>query len=905
VPGAQAQTLDRVEITGSSIKRIESETALPVQFVSKADIARSGAQTVSELIQNLPAIQGFTQATQAVGGGGAGFSGASIHNIGETRTLVLLNGRRVATWAGQTLTGYGSAIDLNSIPLSAVDRVELLTDGASALYGTDAIAGVINFILKKNLTTGEAAIVHSVPKGGVGQNTIVSLTKGFGDLDSDGYNAMVALSFEKQKKIKSTDRSFSKTGVIPFTKDGQRYVFFNGSIRGAPANFEIYNDMGTNDGGDDDYDVLGNPYLTANGTCPPVHVLRGGACRYDYATTIEILPESQRESLFGTFSKKLGQHTLSADVALNRFSLISRIAPPPVDMQIATGSALYNRYMTGAGALDPTAPPNSELYAYWRGVDVGPRTTKDTTTAAHLAVTLSGTLDAWDYSAALTHSTNKWTERHMSGWLMQNEQNAAIANGSFDPFLAPGQQSAAGVAALSGMQHVGVFKTQTSTLDAIEVRGSREIFKLDSGSVQLGTGIDMRREHVAYTPSEIAKGIVNNIAGDSSQEVPYDVSRTIWGAYAEMLVPLAKSFELTGVLRHDHYGDFGNTDNFKLAARYQPAREVLVRGSLGTGYRAPSVPQTSAGRQLYGVTGNTYGCPTAALTALQASDPATVCRPAGSQYDQLASGNSDLKPEKSRQWSLGLRLEPEKWLTAGVDLWGVDIEDRIGQLSEEVVMANPAAYLKNFATNVDPGTGRHYVSLYLPNENLGKERYFGADIDGKVSFGTPIGKGSVGLQWTHLFKYHYQRIKDGEWYSNLGMYNDGSVTFRNIFKLTGYLTTGALENSLTLNYKPSYLDQPCVGDPNQCGLVRVVRADGSIGATVDMVDHRVASYTTIDWQGKYEATKALSLTMGVINLFDRDPPLSIKTSGGHQLGYDNRYTDARGRTIYGRLAYKF
>jgi len=387
--------------------------------------------------------------------------------------------------------------------------------------------------------------------------------------------------------------------------------------------------------------------------------------------------------------------------------------------------------------------------------------------------------------------------------------------------------------------------------------------------------------------------------------VPYDVSRTIWGAYAEMLVPLAKSFELTGALRHDHYGDFGNTDNFKLAARYQPAREVLVRGSLGTGYRAPSVPQTSAGRQLYGVTGNTYGCPTAALTALQASDPATVCRPAGSQYDQLASGNSDLKPEKSRQWSLGLRLEPEKWLTAGVDLWGVDIEDRIGQLSEEVVMANPAAYLKNFATNVDPGTGRHYVSLYLPNENLGKERYFGADIDGKVSFGTPIGKGSVGLQWTHLFKYHYQRIKDGEWYSNLGMYNDGSVTFRNIFKLTGYLTTGALENSLTLNYKPSYLDQPCVGDPNQCGLVRVVRADGSIGATVDMVDHRVASYTTIDWQGKYEATKALSLTMGVINLFDRDPPLSIKTSGGHQLGYDNRYTDARGRTIYGRLAYKF
>lgn len=894
--GAQAQSLERVEITGSSIKRIDSETALPVQTVTKAEIARSGAQTVAELIQNLPAVQGFTQVSEAVGGGGAGFSGASLHGVGDSRTLVLLNGRRVATWAGQTLTGQGAAIDLNSIPLAAVERIELLTDGASALYGTDAIAGVINFILKRDLTTGEASLLQSVPKGGVGKNSVLSVTKGFGDLSADGFNALMAVSAEKQSAIRATDRNFSRTGVIPFTKDGQRYVFFNGSFRAAPANYEVYDATSG-------HDVLGNPYLTANGSCPPNHVERSGTCRYDYGSQVDLQPESRRESFFGSLATKLDRHTLTADLALNRFSLISRIAQAPVDIQIPTGSPLYNKYMTGGTALDPSAPANSDLYAYWRGVDSGPRTTKDTTDAGHLALTLTGTLDDWDYTTAFTHSSNRWVESHVGGWLMQREQDAAIASGAFDPFLMPGQQSASGNAAIAGMQHFGTFKTQTSTLDALELRGSRELFKLDGGAAQMGTGVDLRRERVKYNPSDIARGIGNNIAGDSSQEQPYDVSRTIWGAYAELLLPLAKTVEVTGALRHDQYSDFGRTDNFKLAARYQPSKEFLLRSSFGTGFRAPSVPQVAAGRQLYGVTANGYTCSAAALAAQQAIDPTTVCRPDGSQYDLIASGNRDLKPEKSSQWSLGMRAEPDKWLSAGVDFWSVYVRDRISQLAEDAVAADPTKYLKNYTTFIDPGTGRHYLAYYLPNENLGDERYFGADFDTKVGVNTPLGKTTFTLQWTHLFRYDYQRIKGGEWYSNLNAFNDTKVTFRNQIRLIGNLVSGQFENTLIVNYKPGYRDQACtVAD---CGQVSIVNADGSIGSTVDMTDRRVASYTTLDWQLKYEATKQLNVTLGVINLFDRDPPLSIKTTGGHQLGYDNRYADARGRTLYGRLTLRF
>ena len=163
---AKAQVApQRVEVTGSAIKRVDAEGALPVQIIRREEIERSGATSVTDLIQRLPTMQGATTESASVGGGGGGFSGASVHNIGETRTLVLLNGRRLAQFGGQTLTGFGAAIDLNTLPLSAIERVEVLADGASALYGSDAIAGVVNFITRRNSTMGDISVGYSDPRG--------------------------------------------------------------------------------------------------------------------------------------------------------------------------------------------------------------------------------------------------------------------------------------------------------------------------------------------------------------------------------------------------------------------------------------------------------------------------------------------------------------------------------------------------------------------------------------------------------------------------------------------------------------------------------------------------------------------------------------------------------------------
>ena len=897
---AQDQT-QRIEITGSAIKRIAAETALPIQVLTRADIDRSGVQSVTELIQNLPSMQGFSQSSSSVGGGGGGYSDASIHSIGGTRTLVLLNGHRLATWAGQTLTGSGSGIDLNGIPLAAVERVEVLTDGASAIYGTDAIAGVVNFILRKDLQSGEISANVVVPHGNVGKNYVLSASKGWGNLDSDGYNVMFSLAYDKQEQMKATDRSFAKTGVIPFTNDGTNYVFFNGSVRAVPANYEIVDHatQGTV------RDLIGNPYYNANNKCPTGHVYRGGFCRFDYTATIEILPQSERTAVFGSFSKKLNKdHTFGLNLAVSDFSLTSRIAPPPVDILIPTDSAVYNKYMPGGtNVLDATSVWGDDLYAYWRGVDVGNRTTKDHTTAVHLTASLSGIIADWDYNAAFTHSENKWEESYLGGWLMQNQQDAALASAAFDPFLEPGKQSAAGKTALAGMQFYGKYKSEKSTLNALELRGSKGLFALAGGQAQLGAGIDLRRESVKYSPSDLAMGQGNNIAGDSASERPFDVSRNIWGAYLELVAPIAKNFELDGALRHDRYGDFGSADNAKLSAKFSPVKEFLIRGSFGTGFRAPSVPQVSAGLQQYGVTGNTYNCPAAALAAMQQIDPLAACRPDGSQYDVFASGNKSLKPEKSQQFALGFRFEPTSWVSMGADFWHVEIRDRISQLTEGTVMNNSASYLKNFRVFIDPGTKKHYVALYVPNENLGKERYSGVDLDGKMLFNTPIGKLTSALQWTHIFSYNYQRIKDGPWFSNLSVYNDSSVTFKNIIRWTNSLKVGNFDNTLAANYKSGYLDQPCTRA--DCGLVRIVNSDGSVGGTKDMTTHRVDSYLTFDIQTKYLFNKSTTLTAGILNVANTDPPLTLKTEGGHQLGYDNRYTDPRGRTFYLNASYKF
>ena len=875
---SEPQKVERVEITGSAIKRIESETALPIMVMTKKDIERTGATSVTELIQKLPSMQGFTEASTSVGGGGGGLSSASLRGLGSQRTLVLLNGRRMADYAGQTLTGAGQGIDLNLLPLSAIERVEILTDGASTLYGTDAIAGVVNFITKSTYTGIDVAASYFSPQKSGSKEMTISATAGFGNLQKDGYNVLLALTHNDREQLRADQRDFSRTGIISFQHNGQTYDFFNGSSRSIPGNIIPTSER--------DAEALGarNPYFMVNGKCPDRHVAIGKVCYFDYASTLEIYPEQTRTSGMANFTKRLNaNHTLFGELLYSESKLVSRIAAPPVDIPIGTNSPFYS--------VPASLGYQDNVTVRWRMWDAANRTTQDVGKATHFAFGSKGNMAGWDYNAALTHSQNKWTETYVAGWLKSNELLAALTAGTLNPFVEPGKQSAAGLATIAGAVYNGVYKSADTGLTMLDLKASRELFNAPGGAAMVAVGADYRRESNSYSPSDIAQAKGNVIAGDSAEERPYDLSRNSWGAFAEVAVPVTKSFELTGALRHDRYSDIGGTTNYKLAGRWQPTKQIMVRGSVGSGFKAPSIAQASSINQLYGVTGGSYSCPFAAADAL-----AKFCVPGSTQYNVFAEGTPSLKPEKSQQFNLGIRLEPSPMASIGLDYWAINLKDRIGQLDESVIFGNPVTYRHLYTTYTDPTSGATNLAILLKNENLGEQKTSGLDLDVALRFKTGLGTWTSQALATYLIKNQYQRERNGAYFTDVGNFNDGAVSFRFVGRWINTLEYGKWTHSATVNYKSGYGDQFHSAD--DCFI-----SDAN-GDCVD-IRRQVGSYTTIDWQTVYQHNKNLRLSLGVLNLLDQDPPLSVKVVGGHQLGYDNRYTDPRGRTFYGRLAYTF
>lgn len=888
-PGAFAQTADapeaqRIEITGSAVRRIQAEGSLPVQVINRDQIERSGATSVADLIQSLPALQGFTNEGASVGGGGTGFSGASVHNLGETRTLVLLNGRRLATFAGQVLTGALAGIDLNTIPLAAVERIEVLTDGASSLYGADAIGGVVNFITKKNSTEGVAALGYSSPQKG-GKERRVSLSKGFGNLDTDGFNVLVGANFEKRSTLASVDREFARTGVINFELNGRNVSFFNGSPRGIPGN------VTHTDG------YLVSPYFAENGTCPEGHVplLEGPttpACYYDYVQQLEILPERERAALMTTASFKLGRdHTAFAEVLLSTTKNVNRIAPPPGELLVGPDSPFWSSVLlVDPGATDPAVVP-------YRAADAGKRTQEDKTEARHLVLGLEGALAGWDYNTSITHSVNDQASSLLGGYVKLNAFFAALDSGLVNPFVLPGNQSPEAQAAIDNAKILGFWEGGKSTLDVIQVRGSRPLMALGGGDLAMATGVSWSREKFQKSASDIARGVGDVRFGDTAAIVPYSADRKNVGVFAELVAPLTKELEVTGSVRYDNYSDFGNANTAKLSARFQPTKTLLLRGSFGTGFKAPTVPQVNATRQEFGVTGGNYTCG-ADLAAIAASLGAE-CPVGNVQYNVQAGGNPNLQPEKSRQWTVGVAFEPTPEVSITADLWEVRLKNTIGQIDEGTVFGDPNRWRSQFTTYTDPGTGQTLIALLADNQNLGEARESGIDLSVRGRANLGFARLTSTLAASYWLKSEYQFEPGGEFFTSLGKFGpDGNVVFRWQGSFVNTLEYGNWAHTLTANFKSGYRDQVYSA------------ADFAVFDPVTFEPFayvgEVNKYFSFDWQSQWKATKDLTLTAGVLNLFDRNPPRSLKSAGGgQQIGYDDRYYDPRGRTWYVNAEMKF
>ncbi|MED5598811.1 TonB-dependent receptor [Janthinobacterium sp. P210006] len=879
------EAIQKVEITGSSIKRIAVEGALPVQRLSQEAIAKSGATSVADLIQALPAMQGFTIGAVAAGSNSGGNTSASLHGIGETYTLVLLNGRRIAP------QGSGTTVNLNAIPMSAVERVEILTDGASALYGSDAIAGVVNFILKKNQqgATLEATYGGPEDKGGNAWNT--SVTYGFGDLEEDRFNVLISYRHDEQSKLKATDRKFADSSYLKFARNGKNYIWDRTSTSAAPAGATVaYNTK-------DSASTAFTPYyLQNNKTCPDGFDLTTSnprACGFDTGSTVEIVPQSKRDSLFTKATYKLNDNLNAfAEVAYSRFDLTARIAANPIPISIAKDSALYNTYVSPYLTPAQRADVKS-VTANYRTTDFGLRASNTITETKHMVVGVEGELGAWNFESGLTWSQNAIDERYTGGYAKNQAFKDMIANPEFNPFAS--KQSAAIQSQIAGAQFVGSIRTASTTMRGVDTHGSRELFDLPGGKASLGIGGDYRTYRYEQSPD--SNGTSKDIYNFNTSPA-YDLSRDTYGAFVELLAPLTKSFEMTVGGRYDAVkaiddkltnktvGKKDSANTYKVSARWQPVQTVLIRGSYGTGFKAPSMLDLAQPLVAAGFTAKKFDCPY----------PGTqLCRAEATQYNAMSQGNPDLQSEKSKQFTLGFRVEPSAAFSFGADLWDVKLRNAVSEITEEQAFADPVKYATSFTQYIEPSTGNAYYAFKKLSVNIGKKEYRGIDWDLSANHKFDFGKLTAQLSGTHMLHANYTKAgSDNVYTSNMNFFGDtNEVTFRNLMKLTTTLDTGRLSNTVTVNYRNGYTDAAAT-------VYDVAAKKEEKGFRL-----QVPSYTTFDWQARFAFDKQTTIRAGIKNLFDRAPPLSLRSSSGHQIGFDPRYADPMMRSFYITGNYKF
>jgi iron complex outermembrane receptor protein len=839
----QAQQLEKVEITGSAIKRIDAESALPVTVITKEEIRRSGATTAADLINNM-VVGGAGGYSVTLGVGDSarpGFSGVSMRGLGPDRTLILLNGRRMAVYAFD-----GGGVDVNAIPISALERVEILRDGASAIYGSDAIAGVINFITRKDYRGFEVSAGYEVPKATGGTLKQTTLTGGFGDLATNGYNVLAMIDAQKFDGIRSKDRSYAATGIRP------DLGFSKTSGNTFPANaFSLATDA-----------AMVNPSLPGcNPTGGSYNLGSSVLCRYDYSSAININPASERIGGMARGTLQIGaDHQLFAELTYQRNKIDSVSSETP---SVTTGKDVY--VLPASSQFNPFG---EDVYLAWRIKEAGHRTDQAVSDQSRALVGAEGVLFGWDYKTAFGYAESKADDKYTDGWLDDGRLRTALASGEVNPF---GQSTAAGLSLIKAAKILETVRTSKSSATNFDINGSHEIAQLPGGPASIGVGYEYRSEKFGDNPSPVLSS--GNIVGGGGDQQAVNKSRNINSVYAEVVLPLASKLELSGAVRYDNYSDFGNQTTPKVSLRWQPTPTILARASYGQGFRAPTLP-------------NLYQPASGTNTGGNWNDPFYPCDVTPStlhcdtQLTVLQSGNANLKAETSDQYSLGFGFEPTKDVNVTIDYFNIKLKNAITFVSADDKLtdwfANNLGGIYNADIVRDPATGYidHVVADY---QNVGLIHLAGFDwnVSGKIR--TEVGVFKPSWEGTYYTKYD-QGLVGSPTVSVLGQYATNGPIVRS--KQALGLAWEKAEWSAFWNYRfqPHYVDY-----------------SGT---------RRVKAYELSDVGGTWTGIKNLSISLAVRNVFDRDPPAS-NTDDYFQVGFDPTYADVRGRTYTVRASYKF
>jgi iron complex outermembrane receptor protein len=528
--------VERIEVTGSRINRTDVETASPITVISSDFIMQSGYQSVEEILSTQPSAAGMSLGSTSNNGSG-GSATVNLRGMGTQRTLVLLNGRRMVSSG----TGADSSVDLNTIPVSMIKSIEILKDGASAVYGSDAIAGVVNIITKKDFEGTEITADGSQTDKGDGTSQGFSILHG---RDIAGGNLVVGIQYSDRGEVMQSDRDFVEPGQSSFIPEG----------------------------------TLGGKVPDGNGG------FTDRTTSYDYTDDSYAQTPNELFSLFSSFDTELDSDTeLNIDFMYTHRESDQQMAPQPADIELER-SRLDDKYNDQFDKVDKDGNPIDSLTYKRRMTDAGPRISSQETDTYRASVGIKGYLEndsMWDISATYGRNDSKDSVRNsinateMENSIYSNQDMWFNNDGITEEFLI----------------NEGVVYTENN-------EGGNEQFILAAGfsgategDIGYAIGIENRFESGFYTPDQVTQD------GDSTaaQQDPTDGDYSVQSIYGEISIPFTDAFTVEAATRYDDYSTFGGATTWKLGATYRFNDKFMIRSVAATGFRAPSVSELYGG----------------------------------------------------------------------------------------------------------------------------------------------------------------------------------------------------------------------------------------------------------------------------------------------------------------------
>jgi iron complex outermembrane receptor protein len=719
-----------------------------------------------------------------------------------------------------------------------------------------------------------------------------SVTGGYGSLERDRFNVTGSLTFDRQEKLAGGERSFSNgfqpdRGLSPDTA-GSPFASQTGLAGTAIGATFTLPSTGTQTYNRANLLSFQNNCDSVPGQSQYQSALWGSpgarwACAFDYGGSAILIQPLERTNLVGRGTVALGaDHTAFIEAVVSRSVATKQFEPYQITTTLATAYPVGGPYYQNLSAFIPSFDATKPIAYRWRCTDCGGRTVETTTDAYRVLAGVEGVLSGrWDYKLGLSTAQSKAQSLLGTGYLFTAPLNAALASGQVNPWALQGQ-SAAGSALRAAARAAGtrLFDGKSTTVQ-LDGTISGELMKLPAGAISAAVGFDVRKETYAFSNGATTTQPV--FLAPFDPEFP-KVSRDIRAVFAEVAVPIVKDLEATLAVRHDDYSDFGGTTNPKVSLKWTPVQQVLLRGSYNTGFRAPSFFQLFTAQTESQVPGNIADpvlCPNGNVAGADLS----VCaiRPNG-----LQGGNPTLKPEESKQWTVGFVVSPTDWLSASVDLWEIKRTNLIYQLTPQQVVANyttfPGSLVRGTNGRLDGPGG--YIRAGFVNADGDITR--GVDLNVQANGKVAGGRWQASLDGTYMDS-HRSRIFAGQPYvETVGQWNSRDLFVRWKHQASFTYLADTWSATLSQSFTDGYKDEKPAG---------TVPA----GFNPD-----VSSYTVYNVSASYTGFKNTTISVGVKNLLDTDPPFTA-----HNLdfaagaGWDPRVADPRGRAYTVSLTYKF